>query len=94
MAKKLGVEHRCATDLLRSGTNFLICCPACTYVNYPVVIIVLGEHCGYVHVCQDVLAAVERRNKLEDCRKLMVFLQNCMEVRAYMYVCMQCFLQT
>ena len=25
-------------------------------------------------------AAVERRNKLEDCRKLMVFLQNVMEV--------------
>ena len=25
-------------------------------------------------------STVERRNKLEDCRKLMVFLQNCMEV--------------
>ena len=33
-------------------------------------------------------SAVERRNKLEDCRKLMVFLQNCMEV--CMYMCMQC----
>ena len=28
-------------------------------------------------------AAVERRNKLEDCRKLMVFLQNVMEVSAW-----------
>ena len=28
-------------------------------------------------------SAVDRRNKLEDCRKLMVFLQNCMEVRMY-----------
>ena len=25
-------------------------------------------------------SAAERRNKLEDCRKLMVFVQNCMEV--------------
>ena len=28
-------------------------------------------------------SAVDRRNKLEDCRKLMVFLQNCMEVHMY-----------
>ena len=28
-------------------------------------------------------AAVERRNKLEDCRKLMVFLQNVMEVSCF-----------
>ena len=28
-------------------------------------------------------AAVERRNRLEDCRKLMVFLQNVMEVSCF-----------
>ena len=31
-------------------------------------------------------SAVERRSKLEDCRKLMVFLQNCMEVSLCMYM--------
>ena len=33
-------------------------------------------------------AAVERRNRLEDCRKLMVFLQNVMEVSALQALCM------
>ena len=29
-------------------------------------------------------SAEDRRNKLEDCKKLMVFLQNCMEVRIHL----------
>ena len=36
-------------------------------------------------------SAEDRQNKLEDCKKLMVFLQNCMEVRAY-YVYMHMYI--
>ena len=32
-------------------------------------------------------SAEERRNKLEDCKKLMVFLQNCLEVRINFVTC-------
>ena len=31
-------------------------------------------------------SAEEKRNKLEDCKKLMVFLQNCMEVRTFVKI--------